>query len=449
LVDAPEQPGSARIAAALERHEARSLKRLTVARTTLFLLLFCWLWLNYGWVATAPHGHVLLAFILVGLVAYALRRRRPQAVWIAYLAVLVDVALVTYTLLSPGRTYPPEWPWQTVLRQPSFIYTLLVLALATLSFRAGLVWLAGIAVTVAWTGTSLLILNLPDTIGTMADIAPGSSAASFLARYLEPRYVHVDDILVRMVVTLMLTAILAVGAAAARRLIFEQAAATRARTNLARYLAPGVVERLADTDTPMGPARLQEAAVLFCDIRGFTALAERLSPEATMALLRDFHGRMADLVFAHGGTLDKFIGDGLMATFGTLEPAADDAVRSIACARAMLRAVAAMDAARLGTDSPVAVGIGVHWGTVMVGDIGGANRFEFAVLGDAVNVASRLERLTRELGLTLLLSDALIARARAEGGVLDGLAPLAARRLRGRSAPIGLWTMATDAAAAD
>jgi adenylate cyclase len=158
----------------------------------------------------------------------------------------------------------------------------------------------------------------------------------------------------------------------------------------------------------MGRARgLDGVAVLFADVQGFTALAEGLSPQGTMDLLRGFHARMAEAVFRHQGTLDKFIGDGLMATFGTPEPGPDDAARALACARDMLATLDAWNRERAAAgEPPLAVGIGLHLGPVTTGDIGGAARFEFAVIGDTVNVASRLERLTRELGTPLVVSDA-------------------------------------------
>jgi adenylate cyclase len=167
-----------------------------------------------------------------------------------------------------------------------------------------------------------------------------------------------------------------------------------------------------------------------------------------MQLLRDFHGRMAACVFAHGGTLDKFIGDGLMATFGTPEPQADAADRAYACGLAMLAAIEEWTAGRAAAgELPVGVGIGIHLGPVTMGDIGGGGdgehgmtqRFEFAVIGDTVNVASRLERLTRELGVALLVSDALV---RALDPRPAALRPLGPHQLDGRSGSIGVWTAA-------
>ena len=108
-----------------------------------------------------------------------------------------------------------------------------------------------------------------------------------------------------------------------------------------------MVEELARTDAPLGQVRRQDVAVLFADIAGFTDASANQPPEDVIALLRDFHGRMAKAVFAHEGTLDKFLGDGLMATFGTPRAGADDARRALGCARDMVVAVADWNRTRL------------------------------------------------------------------------------------------------------
>src|SRR3989442_15581455 len=101
-----------------------------------------------------------------------------------------------------------------------------------------------------------------------------------------------------------------------RALVAERAGAERARGNLSRYFSPKVVDTLAERDEPLGRVRRQAVGVLFADLVGFTTMAEDMTPEEGMALLRDFHGRMEEVVFRHNGCLGKFIGDALLATFG-------------------------------------------------------------------------------------------------------------------------------------
>ena len=144
-----------------------------------------------------------------------------------------------------------------------------------------------------------------------------------------------------------------------------------------------------------------------------------------MALLRDYHDRVGEAVFAHGGSIDEYIGDGLMATFGTPVPLPAPASAAVNCAMAMVAAISGWNHQRDARDGPpVEIGIGLHIGEAIVGDIGNARRIEFAVIGDVVNVASRIERLTRDLHSPVAANDALVGAARAEG---DGAAAAIAR----------------------
>ncbi len=225
-----------------------------------------------------------------------------------------------------------------------------------------------------------------------------------------------------------------------------RAEAERARANLARYFAPSLVETLAGTDDPFGPPREQPVAVLFADIIGFTRLCASELPERIFALLRQFHGRMAQEVFAAGGTLDKFIGDGLMATFGTPARGALDATNALRCARAMVEATRDLNAERRragGTE--IGIAIGVHYGPALLGNIGDERRLEFATIGDTVNLASRLEGLARGLDASVVVSDALVAAIKAE--LPDAAAEIADLRLhqaqtvRGLDQPMPIWAV--------
>ena len=232
-------------------------------------------------------------------------------------------------------------------------------------------------------------------------------------------------------------------------------AAERERRNLARYVPSTVVDALADSDRPFALDRTQYAAVMFVDIVGFTRFSERLAPDETMALLRDFLGRVEHAVGAHNGTVKNFQGDGALASFGVPEAGPADASDALLCARALAAEVASWGDERAAAGKPrFAIGIGLNYGPVRMGEIGGRRQFQFTVTGDTVNVASRLEALTRTLGATIIVSDALVEAARAGGGgaALDGFVELPPQDIRGRDRQIGVWawpgpeTSADDAA---
>ena len=163
----------------------------------------------------------------------------------------------------------------------------------------------------------------------------------------------------------------------------------RVRKLFARYTSDAVVEEVLRAGEVRLSGEKRAVTVLFADIRNFTALAESLPPEQVMAMLNEVLGELADAVLAFGGTLDKFLGDGLMAMFGAPVCHEDDARRAVECALAMMDAVRARNARQ--TQGPtLELGIGINTGQVVVGSLGSAKRTEYTCIGDAVNVAARL-----------------------------------------------------------
>jgi adenylate cyclase len=226
--------------------------------------------------------------------------------------------------------------------------------------------------------------------------------------------------------------------------LIRHAGIERERTNLARYFSPNVVEELSKNDEPLKQVRNQNVAVLFADIVGFTAYADGRSPAEVIATLRLFHERMEREIFRHGGTLDKYLGDGLMATFGTPIAGDSDAVNALRCAQAMLESINELNSERKPRgEPPVRVSIGLHYGEVVLGDIG-LNRLEFAVIGTTVNAASRLEALTRQFSCAIIASDDLVQQARVETGSAStdfaGLVAQPPQAIRGLEQPLGIWT---------
>jgi adenylate cyclase len=164
------------------------------------------------------------------------------------------------------------------------------------------------------------------------------------------------------------------------------------RSNFERYFAPNVAAEIAQQDAvvPLGGER-RPITILFSDIRGFTSMAESMGPDAIAQLLTEYFSEMVEIVFEHGGTLDKFVGDAIMALWGAPIAHADDADRALRAAVAMQCGVAHLNERWALTGRPeIGVGIGINYGEVFAGNIGSHRRLEYTVIGDAVNVANRL-----------------------------------------------------------
>lgn len=217
----------------------------------------------------------------------------------------------------------------------------------------------------------------------------------------------------------------------------------RKRDNLTRFLPRQVAERVMER----GPNALapveREVTVLFSDIRGFTTMSEGLEPREVLSMLDDYFGRMSQIVKGHDGVVGKFMGDGMLAYWGVPDKLEDHAVMAVRAARDMRKAVRELNQYRENHGlPPLRVGIGIHTGTVAAGMLGGTLQAEYTVIGDAVNVASRVEGLTKEYGVDVLVSET----------TWDQLAEprrgtrLASAEIRGRKEPVVLYTIDATAA---
>jgi adenylate cyclase len=181
-----------------------------------------------------------------------------------------------------------------------------------------------------------------------------------------------------------------------------------------RYVTTQVSQELLTKEITLGGER-RRVTLLFSDIRNFTSMSEAMSPEAIITFLNEYFSEMVDAVFEYHGVLDKFIGDGMLAVFGTLDEREAHERRAVQAALRMKARLAKLNGERavIG-QAPIAIGIGVHTDEVIVGNIGSRKRLEYTVIGDGVNTCSRVEGLNKEFGTTILITDATYERVRDE-----------------------------------
>jgi adenylate cyclase len=249
-----------------------------------------------------------------------------------------------------------------------------------------------------------------------------------------PRLFSMPVNVMRFALLLLAGAATAFGIIRSRRLLSSAVKDAVGRASLSRFLPAEIAPRVAAGDIALRRGRRQRAVIVFVDIRDSTGMAEGMDPERLSQFFTAFRTRVLGSVRKHRGFVDKFIGDGALILFGVPDEGGDDATRALAFAHDLTRIVDAWNATRE-LPHTVRIGIGIHVGDVFCGLVGDEERMEFTVLGDAVNVASRLEQATKRYGEMILASGAAVEGSSDRNAWREiGREPLA-----GRKEPIAIF----------
>ncbi|MEP3278186.1 MAG: adenylate/guanylate cyclase domain-containing protein [Stappiaceae bacterium] len=399
----------------LKSEELDAHRTAVIARTFALLLIVPLVTFLTPWPGPLFTYVQLMVFVVLGWGAWLAANAHWSKWWHQYAFVTADFMLLTFTLMFPNPLVPIDYPPQFALRFGSFIYFFVLLTGLAYVYQPRLVLWGGLSAAVCWSSGVLWLLNRPDTVWRQSEENSLEAALQALA---QPTFIDTGVRMQEIVVLLITAGLLALAVRRSRMVALRQVRLARERENLGRYFPNKTAQMLADRSDPFPTPSEHDAAVLFADLVAFTSWSEKHTPRETIDLLREVHNLLAQVVFRNGGTLDKFIGDGLMATFGTPEPGKSDASNALVTLFEMVEAFEQLKSRMPPEQSrDLRLAIGVHYGPVIIGNIGSKERLEFAVLGDTVNIASRLESATRQVGCRGLVSGTLVKAATAEEDV--------------------------------
>lgn len=380
-----------------------------------------------------------------GVLQFAMLLRYPDDTHAKYVFAAFDCLWLTAFLVWRHDVSVELPPVTVAVKEGALLFYIAILVQSAFSHSPRFILWTGGWVIASWAVVLGVAASSP---GTVFSLPAGEDA--WLA-YGGPTYLPLTKVGYDFVIFLCILAGLVVAVWRSRELVRAAVTAEKARANLARHFSPKVLDAVSSRAQPFGAIRRASAAVLFADIRGFTTRCETMPPEEAIAFLRDFHARMEDIIFRHGGTLDKILGDGLLAVFGIPDRGHGDAGDALACAQEMIRSVATWNDERAANGQfPVQIGVGLHHGPVVTGDLGSERLMTFTVVGDTVNVASRLQSLSKDMGTRLVASEALVNAVRDEmrhdAQLVGALALVGARQLRGRERETVVYALRQDVA---
>ncbi len=440
--DKPQSTLPARIEAAVRDHQdasERIIGCVQLAVVVMFGLLYA--------VSPNPVPHTILAmphvepvpWVLAAYFAFTLTRLwlsfvRRLPGWLVALSVVVDMALLLGTIWTFHLKY--DQPPSFYLKAPTLLYVFIFIALRTLRFEVRYILFAGATAIAGW---SILVAYV-----VFADSTDPMITRDY-TEYLTSNSVLLGAEFDKLISIAVVTALLALAVQRARAMLETSVAEGAAARSLARYFPNAVARQIAgaEIDLVAGHCVARDAAIVNIDIRGFTPLTRSLTPEGLISLLTEYQGRMVRVIRRHGGVVDKFQGDGILATFGAVEESDTFAADAL---RALEDVIAEADAwnaeRRRAGVFEVAVGAAAAAGGIVAGVIGDEERLEYTVIGDPVNLSAKLESHTKREG-----ARALSTRATLEIAIAQGFDPrarygaLPGRLVSGMDEPLDLVTL--------
>ena len=378
----------------------------------------------------APEPWVLAGYVLFTLIRLSLAYRRRLPNWLLYLSVVMDMALLLALIWTFHLKY--DQPASFYLKVPTLLYVFIFIALRALRFEVRYVLIAGGVAALGWLLMVLYVVSI--------DPANPMITRSYV-EYMTSNSVLLGAEFDKVISILMVTAILAVAIARSRRLLVESVVESSAARELSKFVPDEVARQAKASEERMqaGQGEVREATILFTDIEGFTTISETMTPTELIATLNDYFAVVTKPIIEHGGVINQFQGDAILATFNLPETLPGHAAHAVRAALAMQSAIRDR---KFGDGVDLHSRVGINSGEIVGGLVGTGDRLGYTVHGDEVNLAARLEQLNKDYDSRIIVSQRTYELA---GPAQFRFIQLGTTTVRGRSTPVVIYTLDSDA----
>ena len=363
-------------------------------------------------------------WLVVTVIRLFLAYRNRMSTPLLYLSIIIDMSLLLGMIWSFHLQY--EQPPSFYLKSPTLLYVFIFIALRALRFEARYVITAGVVAAIGWVVMALY--------ATMASGGMEVVTRDYVY-YLTSNRVLKGAELDKVITILTVTAILAAAITRANKLLVKAVAEGTAAHDLSRFFSPEIARQItsAEQEVTAGTGKARDAAILMVDIRGFTRLSSIVSPDDLVCLLAEYQSRIVPIIQSHGGTIDKFMGDGIMATFGAAVTSPTYAADALKAVDEIMESTTVWNAEQQQANKPpLKLGAAVATGRIIFGAVGDESRMEYTVIGDAVNLSAKLEKHTKSEGVRALCTQEAFDTASRQGfQSLPNREPRKARRVEG------------------
>ncbi len=377
----------------------------------------------------SPEPWVLAGYVLFTLVRLNLAYSRRLPNWLLYVSVVMDMALLLALIWTFHLKYGQ--PASFYLKVPTLLYVFIFIALRALRFEVRYVLIAGGVAAFGWLLMVLYVVTVdPDNPMITRDYV----------EYMTSNSVLLGAEFDKVISILMVTAILAVAIARARRLLIESVVESSAARELSKFVPNEVARQAKSGEEQMraGQGEVREATIFFTDIENFTTISETMTPTDLIATLNDYFSVVTKPIVEHGGVINQFQGDAILATFNIPETLPDHAAQAV---RAALAVQAALSGRDFGDGVVLRSRVGINSGEIVGGLVGTGDRLGYTVHGDAVNLAARLEQLNKDYGTRIIVSQRTVELA---GPAEFRFKQLGTTNVRGRKTPVVVYTVNED-----